>query len=69
MQITQNKVKEAYGTKKDRTKKLNLTSIDVYLSTSEISDLIKELQRLKCEGKTKTGHHIHLWTHLSKIGL
>ncbi len=37
-----------------------MTSVEVALSTSEIKNLIQELEKLKREGLRKIGYHIHL---------
>jgi hypothetical protein len=47
-------------TKRGRRKQVNVTSVNVSLSTSEIKSLIQELEDLKREGLRKTGYHIHL---------
>ncbi len=39
---------------------MNVTSVNVALSTSEIKNLIQNLEELKREGLRKTGYHIHL---------
>lgn len=39
---------------------MNTTSVNVALSTSEIKNLIQNLEELKQEGLRKTGYHIHL---------
>lgn len=63
MEIIKNKLSEACivdGSGNERD--IELTSIDILLSTSEIDDLIKNLKQLKKEGsKSKNeGYHIHL---------
>jgi hypothetical protein len=47
-------------TKRGRRKQVNVTSVEVALATSEIKNLIQNLEELKREGLRKTGYHIHL---------
>jgi hypothetical protein len=61
MKLKETQIPGAGVSRNGRCKVGTLTSLDVVLSTAEIRALIQELERLKCEGRTKTGYHIHLW--------
>jgi len=61
MRLHENTVPQAFVTpRKGRRRKIVLTSIDVALSTREITGLIGELEELKREGRKPRGFHVHL---------
>jgi hypothetical protein len=60
MKLKRTRVPNAGVTRRGRRQQVAITSFDVILSTTEIRDLIHQLELLKREGRTKTGYHIHL---------